>query len=146
MPSESDPYNLKRFVTAQERCYTLALAEIRRGEKETHWMWFIFPQIAGLGRSATSKHYALRDLGEAAAYLRHPLLGARLAECFRASLLIQGRSVREIFGSPDDLKFHSSATLFACVTPGDPVFQQALDRNFQGRRDGATLRLLGLRV
>jgi len=146
MANESDPYDLKRFVDAQERCYSLALAELRRGEKESHWKWFVFPQIAGLGRSATSQHYALRDLGEAAAYLRYPLLGARLTECFHAALWVQGRLVREIFGSPDDLKFHSSATLFACVTPGDPVFRQALDRYFQGRRDGATLRLLGQRV
>jgi uncharacterized protein (DUF1810 family) len=143
MASESDPYDLKRFVLAQERCYASALAEIRRGEKETHWMWFVFPQLAGLGRSATSQHYGLRDLGEAAAYLRHPLLGARLTECFRAAISVQARSARDLFSSPDDLKFHSSATLFACVTPGDPVFQQVLDRYFQGRRDGATLRLLG---
>lgn len=146
MANESDPYNLKRFVDAQERGYVSALDEIRHGEKESHWIWFVFPQITGLGRSATSQHYALRDLAEAEAYLRHPLLGERLTECFRAALSVQGRSVREIFGSPDDLKFHSSATLFACITPGDPVFQQALDRYFQGRRDGATLRLLGPRV
>ena len=146
MANESDPYNLKRFVLAQERCYASALDEIRRGEKESHWMWFVFPQIAGLGRSATSQHYALRDLAEAEAYLRHPLLDARLTECFHAVISVQERSVREIFGSPDDLKFHSSATLFACITPGDPVFNQALDRYFQGRLDEATLRLLAPRV
>ena len=112
-----DPYDLDRFVKIQAGVYTTALSEIRRGRKSSHWMWHIFPQLAGLGFSAMAQRYAISDLAEAEAYLKHPLLGPRLVECAEAALLVQGRSAYEIFGSPDDLKFRSSATLFAAASP-----------------------------
>ena len=139
-----DSYDLDRFVRAQEADYQGIVAEIRSGRKRSHWMWFIFPQIEGLGSSPMSKHYSIRSLAEARAYLGHPVLGPRLRECAGAVLSIEGRSAAEIFGPPDDLKLRSCATLFACVSPPDSVFQRLLGKYFGGTPDGTTLRLLGL--
>jgi uncharacterized protein (DUF1810 family) len=139
----SDAYDLSRFVKAQEGVYEGALAELRSGQKRSHWMWFVFPQRDGLGSSATSKRYAIKSLAEAEAYLRHPLLGPRLLECFEAVLAVAGRSAREIMGSPDDLKLKSCATLFERADCAQPAFGRALDKYFEGQRDAATLRLLG---
>jgi uncharacterized protein (DUF1810 family) len=140
----SDPYDLNRFVQAQEGDYEQALKEIRNGRKQSHWMWYIFPQFDGLGFSATSKRYAIKSRAEAEAYLRHPVLGPRLRECAEAAIGVQGRTAHEVFGSPDDMKLKSCATLFACVSPSGSVFHQLLDKYFQGERDAATLRLLGI--
>lgn len=140
----SDPHDLGRFVTAQEGVYPQALAEIRAGEKRSHWMWFIFPQYDGLGFSPTSKRYAIKSPAEAEAYLRHPVVGPRLAECAEAALGVEGRSASDIFGSPDDMKLRSSATLFAQVSPPGSVFHRLLDKYFQGGRDPKTLGLLGV--
>lgn len=143
-PSAADaPYDLRRFVDAQQNAYERALAEIKSGIKRSHWMWYVFPQIAGLGFSSTSQHYAIKSLDEAKAYLAHPLLGPRLIECAEAALGIEGRSAHEIFGSPDDLKLRSCATLFACVSPAGSPFEKLLDKYFQGKRDEKTLQLLG---
>lgn len=142
----ADPHGLDRFVAAQEDVYPQALAEIRSGQKRSHWMWFIFPQIDGLGSSPTARRYSIKSLAEAAAYLQHPLLGPRLAECAEAALAVQGRTAAEIFGSPDDLKLKSCATLFAQAAPAGSAFARLLDRFFQGRTDEKTLRLLGLNV
>jgi uncharacterized protein (DUF1810 family) len=138
-----DPFRLRRFVEAQQGVYDQALAEIRAGRKRSHWMWFIFPQFAGLGFSSTSRRYAIGSVAEARAYLQHLLLGARLIECCQALLQIEHRSAHDIFGSPDDLKLKSSATLFAEVAPPDSVFEDLLGRYFHGERDDRTLRLLG---
>ncbi len=143
MTDPADPHDLNRFVRAQEGCYEQALSEIRAGRKRSHWMWYVFPQIDGLGVSATSRRYSIKSLAEAAEYLNHPVLGRRLTECAAAMLGLGGRSAREVFGSPDDMKLRSCATLFACVAPVDSVFHQVLDRYFGGERDAATLRLLG---
>jgi uncharacterized protein (DUF1810 family) len=137
-----DPFNLDRFVRAQEGDYDCALAEIRRGRKSSHWMWYVFPQLAGLGRSPVSQRYAITGADEAAAYLRHPVLGPRLGEIAEAVMGVDGRSAHDIFGSPDDLKLHSSATLFAAVSPEGSVFHQLIARYFGGTPDEATLRLL----
>ena len=139
-----DPYNLDRFVQAQEDDYAQALREIRNGQKRSHWMWYIFPQFDGLGFSATSKRYAIKSIAEAEAYLRHPVLGPRLRECCEAVLGVEGRSAHEIFGSPDDMKLRSCATLFACVSSEGSVFDRLLSKYFQGKRDGKTLSLLGM--
>jgi uncharacterized protein (DUF1810 family) len=141
--TQSDPYDLARFVEAQAHDYATALAELESGRKRSHWMWYLFPQCHGLGSSPTAAHYAIRSLAEAEAYLRHPVLGPRLVECAEALLAIEGRSAHEIFGSPDDLKLKSSATLFALVSPAGSVFGQLLDRYFAGAHDDRTLRLLG---
>ena len=130
-------------MRAQERTYQTALAEVRSGRKRSHWMWYVFPQIAGLGFSETSRRYAIRDTAEARAYLEHPLLGPRLIECFEAALSVDGRTAHEIFGSPDDLKFRSCATLFACVAAPGSVFQRALDKYFGREGDPRTLELVG---
>ena len=130
-----DPFDLKRFVRAQESDYRRALEEIAAGRKRSHWMWYIFPQFAGLGLSSTSRHYAIGSLDEARAYLAHPILGPRLIECAGATLTVEGRSAHDIFGSPDDMKLRSSATLFALVSPEDSVFQRVLERYFDGKRD-----------
>lgn len=137
-----DPYHLNRFVQAQSNTYERALTEVKSGRKRSHWMWYIFPQFEGLGFSATSQRYAIKSIAEAEAYLSHPILGSRLLECAEAVLQIEGRSAHEIFGSPDDLKLRSCATLFATVSPAGSVFDQLLDRFFQGERDPKTLRLL----
>ena len=137
-----DPHNLTRFVEAQEGVYERALSEVRAGQKRSHWMWFIFPQYVGLGFSEISQRYAIKSLAEAEAYLRHPVLGPRLLECAEAALTIEGRSANEIFGSPDDLKLRSCATLFARVSPQGSVFERVLHRYFDGEPDEKTLRLL----
>jgi len=135
--------SLHRFVEAQRDVFARALTEIRHGRKESHWMWFVFPQLAGLGQSTTARHYAIRDLEEARAYLADTLLGTRLREIAEAACAIPERSALEVLGSPDDLKLHSSATLFALVSPRGSVFHRLLDRYFRGEPDAATLRLLG---
>jgi uncharacterized protein (DUF1810 family) len=137
-----DPHNLSRFVSAQARDYEAARAELRNGRKRTHWMWYIFPQIEGLGFSANSKFYAIKSKAEGQAYLAHPLLGARLLECVNLLLKLDERSVSKIFGSPDDLKLKSSMTLFAAVQSQEPAFVQVLDKYFQGKRDLRTIELL----
>ena len=138
-----DPYNLNRFVHAQEDNYEQALAEMRSGKKRTHWMWYIFPQLDGLAFSATSKHYSIKSIEEAKAYLDHPLLGPRLLECAEAVLHIEGRAAIEIFGSPDDMKLRSCATLFAYVLSPGSVFDRVLEKYYRGERDEKTLQLLG---
>ena len=143
-PITNDPYDLQRFLRAQEPIYATALAELRGGQKRSHWMWFIFPQIEGLGQSPTSKYYAIKSLAEAQAYLQHPLLGPRLQECAEAVLAIEGRSAAEIFGFPDDLKLRSSMTLFAALAGPDSVFARVLERFYDGRPDEQTLRIGGL--
>ena len=137
-----DPFDLARFVRAQEGEYGRALAELRGGRKRSHWMWYIFPQLAGLGSSETSRRYAIRSIDEARAYLEDPVLGPRLRECGEAVLGVEGRSAREILGSPDDLKLRSCATLFARASPPGSVFERLLARYFGGEPDPATLRLL----
>ena len=139
----NDPSKLNRFIQAQERVYSNVLAELKSGHKTTHWMWFIFPQILGLGHSPTAKLYAIKNLDEASQYLNHSLLGARLLECSETLLGINGRSVTDIFGWPDDLKLKSSMTLFLCVTGSDSVLDEVLNRFFQGEQDTSTLQLLG---
>ena len=138
-----DPDDLKRFLLAQEGDYDRALSEIRSGRKRSHWMWYIFPQIDGLGSSSTAKHYAIRSQAEAKAYIEHPVLGPRLVECTEAVVSLEGRSATEIFGSPDDLKLRSCATLFARVSLPGSVFDRLLGKYYQGRRDAKTLQLLG---
>jgi uncharacterized protein (DUF1810 family) len=138
----TDHHDLARFLDAQDSIYEEALAEIRSGRKRSHWMWFVFPQFAGLGFSPTSQHYGIRSVVEARAYLEHPVLGRRLVECAEAALSVHGRSAREIFGSPDDLKLRSCATLFASVSPEGSVFHRVLDRFFDGAADQKTIALL----
>ncbi len=137
-----DPFDLNRFTSAQHGVYDRALAELRDGRKRTHWMWFIFPQLDGLGHSTTAKHYSIKSIEEATQYLNHPVLGRRLLECTQAVCTIVGRSVSEIFGYPDDLKFKSSMTLFSCFADPDSMFDQALDKYFHGKQDDVTLQLL----
>jgi uncharacterized protein (DUF1810 family) len=139
-----DPYNLARFVQAQAGAYQQALTEIRSGRKRSHWMWYIFPQLDGLGFSSTSRRYSIKSVAEAEAYLSHPVLGPRLLECALAVLGVQGRSALEIFGSTDEMKLRSCATLFAFVSPAGSVFHRLLEEYFQSGRDGKTLRLLGI--
>ena len=135
----SDPYDLQRFVEAQQPVYDQALTELRAGSKRSHWMWFVFPQISGLGHSSMAQRYAIRDSDEASAYLAHPLLGQWLEECAQALLQHSERPVRQILGSPDDLKLRSSMTLFAAMAPERQVFQAVLDAFFAGQADPATL-------
>ncbi len=139
----ADAYDLGRFVAAQEGVYPQALAELRAGEKRSHWMWFIFPQIAGLGSSPMAQRYALGSLAEARAYLAHPTLGARLRACTTAVNAVSGRSAHAIFGSPDDVKFRSSLTLFSAAAPDEPLFAEALARYFSAEPDPRTLAKLG---
>lgn len=134
--------DLQRFLLAQAPVYQQVLAELAAGAKRSHWMWFIFPQLAGLGRSATAHHYGLLDGAHAQAYLAHAVLGTRLRECVGRVMKIEGRSVAQIFACPDDLKLHSCLTLFQAVAPEEPVFAEALERYYQGAPDAATLRLL----
>ena len=138
-----DPYDLQRFVDAQAPVYEQALDELRAGRKTSHWMWFVFPQLRGLGHSATARHFGIASLDEARAYLQHPLLGPRLEACTRALIGIDGRSATEILGSPDDLKFRSCMTLFHCAAPENPIFDAALRKYFDGEPDRRTLALLG---
>jgi uncharacterized protein (DUF1810 family) len=136
-----DPDDLKRFISAQQAVYSQALAEIQRGEKRTHWMWFIFPQIVGLGNSPTARYYAVRGPNEVSRYLLHPVLGTRLIECTRAVLALEGRSMQAVFGSPDDLKLKSCMTLFETAA-GEPYFTQVLQKHYGGERDTLTLDIL----
>ena len=135
----SDPYNLNRFLSAQAPVFEQMRAELRAGCKRGHWMWFVFPQIAGLGQSDMARRYAIASLDEARAYAAHEILGPRLIECAALVAQVEGRSIEEIFGSPDDLKFHSSMTLFARAAPQEPVFQEALQKYFGGLEDRATV-------
>lgn len=137
-----DPFDLQRFEAAQNLVYPTVRTELQRGHKRTHWMWFIFPQFAGLGRSPTAQHYAIQSNDEARHYLAHPVLGPRLVECTQALLAVEGRSATAIFGSPDDLKLRSSMTLFAAVAPRGSVFSAVLDKYYQGQPDLTTLMLL----
>ena len=134
-----DPFQLQRFVDAQQPVYATVLGELRAGRKRSHWMWFIFPQIAGLGRSLTAQEYALSSLDEAVAYLAHPVLGRRLRECTVLLAGIEGRSIAEIFGYPDDMKFRSSMTLFAQAAPQELIFAACLRKYFAGKPDPQTL-------
>jgi uncharacterized protein (DUF1810 family) len=134
----SDPFDLQRFVTAQDGVYEQALAELRRGRKQSHWMWFVFPQIAGLGRSPTAQHYAISNLDEARAYLQHSVLGPRLKESARALTELKGTDAGAVLGPVDALKLRSSMTLFARADPDEPVFRQVLDQYFGGEADPAT--------
>jgi len=138
-----DPFDLNRFLEAQERDFEVALSEIKAGQKRSHWMWYVFPQIDGLGFSAMSRRYAIKSLAEAEAYLAHPILGPRLKEIVEAALQIEGRTANQIFGSPDDMKLLSSATLFAAASPPGSVFERLIAKYFDGKRDEKTLRLLG---
>jgi len=134
--------DLKRFSDAQENDFERALAEIKRGRKQSHWMWYIFPQIAGLGFSPTSKIYAIKDRDEAENYLAHPILGKRLVEISNALLEVEGKTANQIFGSPDDMKLKSSMTLFGALENTNPVFQKVLDKYFNGAEDRRTLELI----
>jgi|ERR1017187_3226045 uncharacterized protein (DUF1810 family) len=139
MPRSRDPYDLQRFVDAQRGVYDQAARELRAGRKQSHWMWFIFPQIKGLGSSAMAQQYAIASRDEAKAYLNHPLLGPRLRECTRLVTAIDGRSIEDIFGYPDNLKFHSSMTLFAHAANDDPIFQDALNKYLRSEFDSRTI-------
>ena len=129
-------------MRAQDDCYEQALAEIAQGRKQSHWMWYIFPQLEGLGFSETSRRYAVRSLAEARAYLAHPVLGPRLLECAEAALQVEGRSAHDIFGSPDEMKLKSCATLFGLVSREGSVFHRIIDKYFHGEGDPGTLRLI----
>ncbi len=146
MTNPDDPYELSRFVRAQDDDYEQALSELRNGRKRTHWIWYIFPQIDGLAFSSTSKRYAIKSVEEARAYLDHPILGPRLLECAGALLRVEGRSATEILGSPDDMKLKSCATLFARLPPAGSVFDRLLEKFYRGEPDGKTLQLLELSV
>jgi len=143
----TDPHDLQRFVDAQDAggTYARALAELRAGEKRSHWMWFVFPQLAGLGSSAMAQRYAIASRDEAAAYLAHPVLGPRLRECVAAVNAVEGRTAHEIFGSPDDWKFRSCLTLFAHATAENADFLTALETYYGGEFDPASMRILGAR-
>ena len=142
--SVDDPHDLDRFLHAQAQDYERALSEIRAGRKRSHWMWYIFPQFAGLGSSPTARRYAIKSMAEAEAYLQHPVLGARLTECCEAVIGVQGRSALEIFGSPDDMKLRSCATLFASISVPGSVFHQLVRKYFEGVPDPRTLQLMGV--
>jgi uncharacterized protein (DUF1810 family) len=135
----SDPYDLQRFVRAQDANFESAREELRRSRKTSHWMWYVFPQIEGLGHSATSQKFAIKSRNEAVAYLAHPLLGTLLTECTNIVNALHGRTASEIFGSPDDMKFRSSMTLFHEVSPGTDMFKEALVKYFGGKADPRTL-------
>lgn len=137
----TDPFDLERFIRAQDPVYRDVQGELARGRKQTHWMWFIFPQVAGLGVSAMSQRYAIGSRAEAQAYLAHAVLGGRLIECTRLVLAVRRRTINAILGAPDDTKFRSSMTLFGAVSD-EPIFDQALARYFAGERDRATLEIL----
>jgi uncharacterized protein (DUF1810 family) len=139
----SDPYDLQRFVEAQDRVYPRVVAELRAGRKTSHWMWFVFPQVAGLGSSPMAQQYAISSLDEARAYLAHAVLGARLRECTQLVLDVKDRDIHTILGYPDDLKFCSSMTLFAALDDAPPLFNAALLQYFAARRDTRTLEILG---
>jgi uncharacterized protein (DUF1810 family) len=137
----TDPFDLKRFVDAQAPVYPRVLSELRQGRKQSHWMWFIFPQLAGLGHSPMAQRFAIRSRDEALAYLGHDVLGPRLRECTTLVNAVEGRTIQEILGNPDDLKFHSSMTLFGAVS-SDPLFAAAIRKFYGGTPDRRTLELL----
>jgi len=138
----TSPYNLKRFTDAQESRFSIALNEIKNGRKQSHWMWFIFPQIAGLGFSEMSKLYAINDINEASLYLAHPVLGKRLIEISKALLDVEGKTASQVFGSPDDMKLKSCMTLFSSLENTNPVFEAILAKYFGGSKDAKTLQLI----
>ena len=138
----NDPYNLQRFTDAQQRNYKTALAEIKQGNKQSHWMWYVFPQIAGLGFSDMSKRYAIANLSEAEAYLQHPVLGTGLLDICNELLVLPGNNAHTIFGSPDDMKLQSSLTLFASVNKPNPLFQAVLNKFYNGAKDEKSLQLI----
>lgn len=144
-PGDDDPFDLQRFVDAQAACYGRVVAELTRGRKESHWSWFIFPQLAGLGSSAMAARYAISSLAEASAYLDHPILGARLRECVSAMNRHEGTGAEDILGHVDALKFRSCLTLFLEISEPDPAFRKALEQFFGGEPDAMTLSLLGAR-
>jgi uncharacterized protein (DUF1810 family) len=137
-----DPYKLQRFIDAQQGLYAQVQTELAAGRKTSHWMWFVFPQIKGLGLSATAQKYAVSSLDEAKAYLDHPVLGPRLRECTRLVIAVNGRTIEDIFGYPDHLKFHSSMTLFALAAGDDHVFMKALHKYWQAKQDEQTIERL----
>lgn len=143
MTAMEDPYHLQRFLEAQHSVYYQALNELQQGERRTLWMWFIFPQLAGLGSSATSRYFGISGREEALAYLQHPVLGPRLRECAQAVLAVSGRSAEQIFGYPDVLKLRSCMTLFAAVAEPGSVFAQVLEKYYDGQPDPRTVELLG---
>jgi uncharacterized protein (DUF1810 family) len=134
--------SLKRFTDAQENSYAVAFSQIQQGKKKSHWMWFIFPQIAGLGFSETSRYYAIKDLQEAAGFLKHPVLGPRLINISRELLKLKSNDAHQVFGSPDDLKLQSSMTLFSSLQDADRVFQLVLEKFFKGVKDNKTLHII----
>ncbi|WHI45006.1 DUF1810 domain-containing protein [Microbulbifer sp. VAAF005] len=138
----AQPFHLERFVTAQESSYESALSELHSGHKRSHWMWYIFPQISGLGHSATSEHFAIKNLDEARAYLEHPVLGPRLKECCKELLQLNNYSAYQIFGSPDDVKLKSSMTLFSIADPKDKLFEEVLEKYYEGQKDLRTFEIL----
>ena len=138
----NDPFNLQRFVKAQEPVFEQVTAELRTGYKVSHWMWFVFPQIRGLGSSRMAQAYAIASLEEAVAYLKHPILGPRLRQCTRLVNEVQGRSIEDIFGDPDFMKFRSSMTLFAHATSDSQVFLEALQKYYDGEQDESTVEKL----
>lgn len=142
MMKAADTYNLERFWEAQQAVYGQVCAELRAGCKQTHWMWFIFPQMRGLGRSSTAERFGIASRAEARAYAAHPVLGPRLRECCRLLLHLESNDAGEIFGCPDNVKLHSSMTLFACAAPDDALFREVLEKFFSGEQDAATLRLI----
>lgn len=137
-----DPFDLNRFIIAQDKNYDNVIAELKNGQKRTHWMWYVFPQIDGLGHSTTAKLYAIKSIEESRRYLDHPVLGKRLLECTEAVLATEGRSIADIFGYPDDLKLKSSVTLFSYVAEPSSVFVRILEKYFQGEGDDRTLQIL----
>lgn len=145
MQFDLSEHSLQQFVEAQDRVYESVCNELALGEKTTHWMWFIFPQLKALGRSPIAKHFGIESRDEALAYWQHPVLGQRLVECTKLVLAQRHTTAHDIFGSPDDLKFRSCMTLFAQVAPDEPVFKQALEQFFEGKLDEATLKLLSLK-
>ena len=139
----SDPFDLQRFVAAQDAHYPSICAELRAGRKESHWMWYVFPQLSGLGKSAMAQRYGLSSLAEARAYLQHPVLGTRLRQCTGLVNAVPGASIRQILGSPDDLKFRSCVTLFSVASGREALFEEALRKYYAGASDTRTLELLG---
>jgi uncharacterized protein (DUF1810 family) len=141
-PEQNSAFDLSRFLFAQEDVYDTVISELRRGRKETHWMWFVFPQLDGLGHSVMARRYAIRSIEEAKAYLEHPVLGPRLLECCQALISLQGKTAAQIFGDPDDLKLRSSMTLFSRVPDAPGEFTEVLEHYFGGREDQRTLEML----
>jgi uncharacterized protein (DUF1810 family) len=138
----NDPFDLQRFLDAQNRCYEQVCQELRAGYKQSHWMWFVFPQLKGLGHSAMANHYGIASAKEAEAYLAHAIFGPRLRHCTELVLGVEGRSIEQIFGDPDDMKFRSSMTLFATVAADNKIFKDALQKYFAGKPDQRTIEML----